>query len=31
MENYLTQTGVSLEKATTDQMNGAWEAVKKQA
>ena len=31
MENHLNQSGVLLEKATTDQMNGAWEAVKKQA
>jgi len=31
MENYLNRRGVSLEKATTDQMNGAWETVKKQA
>jgi MazG family protein len=31
MESHLNQAGVSLEKATTDQMNGAWEAVKKQA
>ena len=31
MENHLNQSGVSLEKATTDQMNGAWETVKKQA
>ena len=31
MENYLNHRGVSLEKATTDQMNGAWETVKNQA
>ncbi len=30
MEELLTQRGVSMEEATVDQMNGAWEAVKKQ-
>jgi nucleoside triphosphate diphosphatase len=29
MENHLNRSGLSLEKATTDQMNRAWEAVKK--
>ena len=31
METHLNQSGVSLEKATAEQMNGAWEAVKRQA
>jgi len=31
METHLSQSGVSLEKATAEQMNGAWEAVKRQA
>lgn len=30
MEKRLNQMGVSMEKATVNQMNGAWEAVKKQ-
>jgi MazG family protein len=28
MEKHLNQSGISLEKATAEQMNGAWEAVK---
>ena len=31
METHLNQSGVSLERATAEQMNGAWEAVKRQA
>jgi nucleoside triphosphate diphosphatase len=31
MENHLNRDGLSIEKATTDQMNGAWDVVKKQA
>jgi uncharacterized protein YabN with tetrapyrrole methylase and pyrophosphatase domain len=31
METHLNQSGVSLERATAEQMNGAWEAVKNQA
>ena len=31
METLLNQSGVSLEGATAEQMNGAWEAVKNQA
>jgi tetrapyrrole methylase family protein/MazG family protein len=30
MENHLKAKGISIEKATAPQMNGAWEAVKKQ-
>jgi len=30
MEKHLNQNGVTLEKATASQMNGAWEAVKRQ-
>ena len=31
MEKHLNKAGISLEKATANQMNGAWEAVKRQA
>ena len=31
MENHLNRGGLSIEKASANQMNGAWDAVKKQA
>jgi len=31
IEKHLNENGISLEKATAKQMNGAWEAVKRQA